>query len=1648
MDKKLVLTVLGIFILLSASNAGADRMVFTMTAGPYEIVETDDGFHRIEMVDHGDLQVPGKPMLPARQFHFALPPGAQVSEVKILGDERVYLEGVYRIAPAPGVIPLGLGDRSVRESREVWQRNYDATYLSDAPFPERVGEDLGVGGLRKYTYLRVAFYPFAYQPQCGVLTFCPQATVEVNYHLPPPGSALERRIQSSLKDRVGQDRARELLDNFTPAQFWYAPEGGEVATKSTYDYVIITTASLESAVANLVDWKEDIGHTVNLVTTGWISSNYSGWDLVEKIRNFLIDKYVDWGIEYVLLAGNIDLIPMRNCYPSSHSSYVPTDYYYADLTGNWDSDGDGYYGEWGQDSVDFAAEVYVGRIPWSDATTIANICDKFVAAESDTGGWKDNALLLGAFINFANEDHSGYPATDGAWVGELMTSDIFTGWGTTTMYEKSGLAPSSFSCDYPLTRTNVVDNWSSNDYGVVAWAAHGGTGDAWRKYWSGDDGDGVPESYEMTWTPFMQNSDASSLDDEHPSIVFCASCENGHPEVAHLARALVQNGAVGVVAATRVSYGIIGWTDKGDGGIESLSYYFHDYLVNRNQPLGAALYNSKYYCKTHMWQNWQNMFDFCLYGEPAFHREGLPATPQILATAPGPNVYVALPASDISASFDRPMDPASLNDTTVLVYGDLRGRYPGVVSYDSNTFTVTLDPNDDFLAGEGIQVTVSSQVRSAAGGTPVSGGHWWFFRAKTAEGSGFFGEDSTFGSGMDPSGVCSGDFDKDGHLDLAVINKSLNSLSIWSNDGKGSFSLDATYGVGAGPKGVVGGDLDGDAHMDLVVADSSDHKVSVLLNNGDGTFAPHQLYGTGLGPVDVFVADLNMDGHLDIATANSGSGNVSVLINDGDGSFATAANYGTASAPSSISAGNLDTDGHVDLVTANYGSNNISVLRNDHDGTFAAHVTYAVGLGPHAICVGDLNDDGMADLAVGNQNSDDVTILLNQGAGLFSVDDDYPVGDQPLFICVADLDDDGDGDLMVANQGGQTVSVLRNMGDGSFESATHYGVGSDPVALCASDLDQDGDLDLAAANAGSGDVSLLFNIDALKVLATSPHRNELDVPATSELSAHLNSTVDSTTVGDSSFVVYGSQTGLHGGQGALASGDSTVILEPDFPFSAGEVVTAILTTELKSSIGIPMNKGYQWAFSVASGGEGEFGEDSTFWADDSPQGVAAADLNGDGRIDLATANYLISSVGVLINRGDGAFQLDSLYGVDYGPVAVCVLDLERDGDLDLVSANGYSNTVTVLRNNGGIFSTYAQYLVGDSPYALCAADLDNDGYADLAVASSNDDDVSILLNQGDGDLALTAHYPVGHAPRGLCAGDVDSDGHMDLLVANYVDNTLSVLVNKGTGIFSPQQVYPLKGSPRSLGVGDFDGDGHLDAAMGDFDENRVSVVFNQGDGSFGPDTLYLVASGPSDVFVGDVDGDGHQDLALSRSTGDDVMVMRNDGQGHFSDQQAFAAGDRARGVCGGDVDGDGDLDLAVACYDADAVVLLYNASSARPPTAVSDLTAALAGDFLHLSWSAVTEDEGGNPIAVDHYTIYRQPDPNFIPGPEDSIGSTTETFYDDPSSGLKDPGINHYYVVKAVDSGGRKSADSRTVGEFDKILEVEVLGKGLSTLQR
>ncbi len=639
-------------------NIQTMKILFSFTNdGDYQIINEKDG-QRIEVDGYGNLMVPGKPMLPSKKVMIALPPGAKVQSVNVKGIDATVVPGIYNIVPTPQIKPIDDPDQDIIERiREEYNENYENTYFSDQVYPSERGQLQGVGTLRKYSFVSVSLYPFSYHPQSGLLTCYEGAEIIIDYSTLSNDNSKSQKIEELNQDTLADEKASLLFMNYNEIKDYYQPsEPNPGPLTETHDYVIITTTDLSPAVtsSNFPDWKTLLGFDVKFVyITDDEITNQPGVDLAEQIRNFLREYYIQWGIEYVLLVGDYLTIPMRYCSPDL-SWYVPTDVYYADLSypdeDSWNSDGDGYYGEYGQDTPDFIAEVYVGRIPTSDLSRITYTLNKIVAFEQDTGAWKNNALQGGAILFFENEDYSGYDVVDGASCLDAIETDFMGSWGTSQYSEQEGLAPSEY--EWPaLNEPTFTLEWRTGQYSVVNWAAHGAPTSIGRLIWSWDDGDGVPEHDpgEITWGSFLSTS--SNLEDDYPSIVFAVSCNVGRPEDGdNLGIKLLTNplmgASVGIISATRGAAASLNWTQS-HSGAEALCYEFNHYMINGpNGPerLGDAMYNSKAYVHYNFgWDHpyeYLNMYNYNVYGDPSLVREGVSDFPPETPVVAGPRIGV------------------------------------------------------------------------------------------------------------------------------------------------------------------------------------------------------------------------------------------------------------------------------------------------------------------------------------------------------------------------------------------------------------------------------------------------------------------------------------------------------------------------------------------------------------------------------------------------------------------------------------------------------------------------------------------------------------------------------------------------------------------------------------------------------------------------------------------------------------------------------------------------------------------------------------------------------------------------------------------------------------------------------------------------
>ncbi|MBN2446661.1 MAG: hypothetical protein JXO22_08045, partial [Phycisphaerae bacterium] len=559
---------LSIVALAAVSSAAATPIAttsVTVAVGPYELTDVADG-PTINIAGFGRVPAAGHPMLPSRIFAIAIPPGAEVIDVTYDSGEGVELPGSHCISPVPLPRVIGEENPAARELMERdYQSNYAAVYQSDAVFPRDPVEFVRTAGYRKYNLVDVRVTPFAYQPLFGKLVYYPDLTVNVRHTIPGPD------VRPMVDNLPRTERvAAKMILNHTDAQQWYSDAG--VRGRGLNDFVIITLDSLTNAVAPLVNWETLKGRNVEVVTTSWINANYTGYDLAAKMRAFLIEKYPaeQWGIEDVLLVGSYDDVPMRRTAQDVGYGEPETDFYYAELSqpdsASWDSDGDHLYGE-STDTIDFYNEVIVGRIPWSDAGTVADICQRSIAYEqTDDPAYKKNILLLGGYF---------WDDTDNA---ELMEAKVnqswMTDWTMTRMYEKNADYWSTFDCDYPLLHANVMAVWPTCQFAFVNWAGHGSPTSS--------------HIYGLGAPAFISSSDCPSLSDDYPAIIFADACSNSDTDHLNIGQAMLQHGAVGFVGATKVAYGCGGWNSPYDGSSQSLDYFFTTCVTSGNYTQGQA----------------------------------------------------------------------------------------------------------------------------------------------------------------------------------------------------------------------------------------------------------------------------------------------------------------------------------------------------------------------------------------------------------------------------------------------------------------------------------------------------------------------------------------------------------------------------------------------------------------------------------------------------------------------------------------------------------------------------------------------------------------------------------------------------------------------------------------------------------------------------------------------------------------------------------------------------------------------------------------------------------------------------------------------------------------------------------------------------
>ena len=615
-------------LLLSSASLVADITVSvggkttTVKTAQIEVATGQTGVAVFTSEELQYLSKSGEPQIPWKMMTVLLPPDADMATVScsIASVEYETLEGIWDVSPAPPILSRDADGNEIT----IWPvgktivdgRDTDI-YSADALWPREDVQLTGTGKLRDWKLAEIAVPLILYNPLSGELQRLVHAEILVDCDKESVAATRSALTRSAVTGkRRGRDRAAKLTVNFDGAVAAYgAAQGGTESTQKdtsadggsrypggTNGYAIITTNAIRAAstkLAAFVTHKQSMGFTVTVIDEDETGATTVGDAAATKLREWLQANYIALDLKYALIIG--DPTPANGYVPmkiSCGSRNIPTDYHYAELTCDWDKDGDGIIGEMrgaatSGDELERYFEVYVGRIPYYGVIADTDaILQKTIDYETSTDtDWRRRTLISAVPMN------SGLESYD--W-GEMVKSDILepnaisndrvyrNGYGHyVTDYDI--LPPPEHSASaYPATV------WSQGQYGLHVWFTHG-----WSKGASGI---------------IDVDLDVHNLDDDHPTTTFQASCQNAWPEAAdNLSYSILKNGGIVTIGATRVSWFDSGRNYRDTPSLPGLSYRYAKGVIE-GKSCGETLWNLKE--ETTVWWD-HNWTLFNAYGDPS-----------------------------------------------------------------------------------------------------------------------------------------------------------------------------------------------------------------------------------------------------------------------------------------------------------------------------------------------------------------------------------------------------------------------------------------------------------------------------------------------------------------------------------------------------------------------------------------------------------------------------------------------------------------------------------------------------------------------------------------------------------------------------------------------------------------------------------------------------------------------------------------------------------------------------------------------------------------------------------------------------------------------------------------------------------------------
>jgi len=541
-----------------------------------------------------------KPLLPVRLISVVIPADEDIVGIVVdsLISEKTVIDGEYWVYPAQSPRHVGSNDSFPFEPPD------SATYASNSPYPGKLVEVTWVGYRSGYKIVNLRVYPVQYIPAQRKLElwtnidFTIRTKSGTNYAVP-----VYRRSKQSQK--IIQASVRALVENPDMVQ-GVKGEGQRVkemkplditglpSIEGEYvDYVIITNAALKDTFQAFADWKTKKGIITVVRTVEWINQNYSGCDLAEKVRRFIKDAYSYWGTIWVLMAGDINIVPDRKAFYDPYlRNWGPTDLYFSGLEGNWNSNGNYQFGEV-SDNCDYLPDLFIGRASVEDATEAGIIVNKVLTYEQNPPTeYLTKMLFMGACL--LPIEWVGYDGW-GAQVNEKLSrrsTENPPGLNIVPLYfekhrlyapreDLDSLNPSwpRWSGDAELTKTNAIAAMNSGNYHIINHIDH-------CEYY-------VMGMGRETGGGYLYRNEAMSLNNgPNYFILWTAGCAPNAFDYQSISEALLNapnGGAVAYIGDSRTTF-VEGYPDPLGSYIAKQDFkFFRSLYINNLHNLGVLV---------------------------------------------------------------------------------------------------------------------------------------------------------------------------------------------------------------------------------------------------------------------------------------------------------------------------------------------------------------------------------------------------------------------------------------------------------------------------------------------------------------------------------------------------------------------------------------------------------------------------------------------------------------------------------------------------------------------------------------------------------------------------------------------------------------------------------------------------------------------------------------------------------------------------------------------------------------------------------------------------------------------------------------------------------------------------------------------------